>query len=66
MAIQVGTYTVLKKAQINASTGAVTIVNTIIETVTGRLIVDNVPTNLLATIKTNVDAVSGQYDYLSG
>lgn len=64
MSQQFGNYTLLKKAKINPADGSVAVVYTVVETIGGRVIVDNLPTNLAQTVATNLAALASQYDYL--
>lgn len=64
MATQLGQYQLLNKARVDIATGAVTIVAQLIEMSSGRVVLDDVPINLVATIRNNLQAVAGQYDVI--
>lgn len=64
MATIVGQYTIFKKAKVDVATGAVTIVLVVKETYGGSVAIDNLPTNLQATVVANLQAVAGQFDYI--
>lgn len=64
MAQQIGNYTVYTKAQVNTATGAVVLVTQVIETSTGKVVIDDLPANLVNTVKNNLQAVAGQYDVI--
>lgn len=64
MAQQTALYTLLKKAKVSVVDGSVTIVYTLVRNIDNVVLIDNLPTNLAATVQANLAAVAGQYDYI--